>query len=309
MNHRRSRLAAGLCVALSVAGLTAISAAPAAPAEPAAPAADKIGVVTKRTGTEVSIPPNLSGQAVAKCRRGETLIGGGAIGEGAGFLVVFLRASGPDPNNARRWLARGFNNDGTTAHGLTAYAMCAKSARRDRIGVIVRQGGTAAEVPPTESGKDTTNCRSDERLVGGGAEGTGTNDASALLTASAPDPTRSRRWLAKAVNNDFADPQLLRAFAFCARPARPDRVEKIVKRGGAAITVDPVTSGTASAKCRNNERLVGGGAIEDGEGTIGVLLRTSAPHPSNSRRWRASGFNFDPVESHTLRAFAFCASS
>ena len=300
MSHRRSRLAASLCVVLSVAGLTAIGAAPAAQA------ADKIGTVTKRTGTTVSIAAQASGKAVAKCRSGETLVGGGAIADGTNSLNVFLRASGPDPSNARRWLARGFNNDFTNPHNLTAYAMCAKSARRDRVGLIVRSGGAAKQLALGTGGKDTANCRSDERLVGGGAEGTGTTDDAVFLTASAPDPTRSRRWLTTGFNNDFANPQSLRAFAFCARPAQPDRVEKIVKRGGDKITVASMTSGTASAKCRSNERLVGGGAIDDGAGNVGVLLQRSAPHPSSSRRWRATGFNFDGAN-HTLRAFALCA--
>ena len=121
---------------LSIAGLATISA-------PAAQAADRVGTVTKRTGATVTIAPGLSAQATATCRRGETLIGGGALGEGTSFNAVFLRASGPDPGNARRWLARGYNNDAAN-HGLTAYAMCAKSARRDRVGVIVRSGGAAA---------------------------------------------------------------------------------------------------------------------------------------------------------------------
>ena len=205
-------------------------------------------------------------------------------------------------------MARGFNNDGLNSHGLTAYAMCAKSAGNDKIGVIVRSGGAAADVPSGKSGTDTANCRSDERLVGGGAAGTGTPPSSVLLTASAPDPTRSRRYLARGFNNNFATPQLLRAFAFCARKANPDRAEQVVKPGGDQITVASLTIGTVFAACRNNERLVGGGVIEDGARAIGVLLSSSAPHPNNSRRWRASGFNFDGV-SHTMRAFAFCAKS
>jgi hypothetical protein len=128
-----------------------------------------------------------------------------------------------------------------------------------------------------------------------------------LLTASAPDPTRSRRYLARGFNNS-GSPQDLRAFAFCARKANPDKVERVVKRAGDQITVPAVTVGTVSANCRNNERLVGGGVIEDGQGAIGVLLTSSGPHPSNSRRWRASGLNFDG-SSHTMRAFAFCAKS
>jgi hypothetical protein len=301
MSHRRSRLAAGVCVVLSVAGLTAISA-------PQAQAVDKIGTVTKRTGTTVSIGPSTSGQATATCRNNETLIGGGAIGDGTSTQIIFLRASGPSPSNPRRWVARGFNNDGVSPHGLTAYAMCAKSAGNDKIGVIVRSGGAAADVAAGTSGTDTANCRSDERLVGGGADGTGVPPSSVLLTASAPDPTRSRRYLAKGFNNNFADPQFLRAFAFCARKANPDRVERIVKRAGDQISVAAVTVGTVSAACRNNEKLVGGGVIEDGLGAIGVLLSSSAPHPNNSRRWRATGFNFDGA-SHTMQAFAFCAKS
>ena len=300
MSHRRSRMAAGLCVVLSVAGLATVSA-------PAAQAADQVGTVTKRTGATVTIAPGLSAQATATCRRGETLIGGGALGEGTSFQAVFLRASGPDPGNARRWLARGYNNDGAN-HELTAYAMCAKSARRDRVGVIVRSGGAAADLAAGLAGNDTANCRSDERLVNGGAEGSGTGAGAALLTVSAPHPSRPRRWLATAYNNSGV-PQTLRAFAFCARPAQPDRVERIVKRAGALIAVAGTTSGTATANCRRSERLVGGGVLSDvGNGILGVLLQSSAPHPSNSRRWRAAGFNFDGA-SHNLRAFAFCAKS
>ncbi|HET9423190.1 MAG TPA: hypothetical protein VFO49_18770 [Nocardioides sp.] len=301
MSHRRSRLAAAICLALSVAGLSAVS-------SPAAQAVDKIGTVTKRTGATVSIAASSSGQAVATCRNNETLIGGGAIGDGASTQVVFLRASGPSPSNPRRWVARGFNNDGANPHGLTAYAMCAKSAGNDKIGVIVRSGGAAADLPIGSSGTDTANCRSDERLVGGGAQGTGVPGTSVLLTASAPDPARARRYLAKGFNNNFASPEQLRAFAFCARKANPDRVERVVKRAGAQISVASLNAGTVSASCRNNEKLVGGGVIEDGLGAIGVLLSSSAPHPSNSRRWRASGFNFDGA-SHTMQAFAFCAKS
>jgi hypothetical protein len=293
-------LAAAICVALSVAGLSAIN-------TPAAQAVDKIGTVTKRTGATVSIAPSSSGQATATCRRGETLIGGGALGDGTNAQNVFLRASGPSPHNARRWVARGFNNDGVNPHGLTAFAMCAKSAGNDRIGVIVRSGGAAANLAGFTGGQDTANCRSDERLVGGGAEGTGTAPSSVLLTGSAPDPTRSRRYLATGFNN-VGTAQQLRAFAFCARKANPDKVERVVKRAGDQITVAAATVGTVSAKCRNNERLVGGGVIEDGAGLIGVLLQSSAPHPSNSRRWRATGFNFDGA-SHSMQAFAFCAKS
>ncbi|HWM05663.1 MAG TPA: hypothetical protein VNP92_25255 [Actinophytocola sp.] len=302
MKHRRSRLAAGLCVVVSVAGLTAIGNAPAAQA------AEKISVVIKRTGTTISVGPEQSGQASAKCRRGETLIGGGALGNGTGSQDVFLRGSAPHPRNARRWLARGYNNDGANPHGLTAYAMCAKPARRDRIGVIVRSGGPAKVLALGTSGRDTANCRSDERLVGGGAEGSGAASAAVLLTASAPHPARARRWLTIGFNNDFGAPHKLRAFAFCARPARPDKVERIVKRPGDRITVAALTNGTASAKCRRNERLVGGGALDDGKRAIGVLLKSSAPHPSNARRWRADGYNFDS-QSHRLRAFALCAKS
>ena len=144
--------------------------------------------------------------------------------------------------------------------------------------------------------------------MSGGAQGSGTAALAALLTVSAPQPNRSRRWLASAYNNSGV-PQTLRAFAFCARPAQPDRVERIVKRAGALIAVAGMTAGTATANCRRSERLVGGGVISDvGNGIAGVILSSSAPHPSNSRRWRAAGFNFD-VASHNLRAFAFCAKS
>lgn len=297
MRNRRSRLAAVLCVVLSMAGLATVTA-------PAAPAADQVEVVKKRTGATVSIGPGLSAQATAKCKRGETLIGGGAFGEGTLFNTVFLRASAPDPSNDRRWLARGYNNDAAN-HDLTAYAMCAKSARRDRVGVVVRSGGDAAGVASGLAGSDNATCRSDERLVSGGAEGSGAGP-STLLTVSAPDPSQSRKWLATAYNNS-GDPQTLRAFAFCSRPARPDRVERIVKRGGDTIALAGNTEGAATATCRRGERLVGGGAISDvGTGILGVLLTVSAPHQSNFRRWRAAGFNFD-AESHNLRAFVLCA--
>jgi len=302
MSHRRSRLAAGLCVALSVAGLSTIGGAPAAQA------ADKVGTVTKRTGAPVSIGPGLSAQATAKCRRGETLIGGGAFGEGTSSNTVFLRASAPDPGKARRWLARGYNNDFGANHDLTAYAMCAKSARRDRVGVIVRSNSVATDLAADVAGNDTAGCRRDERLVSGGARGSGTPPESTLLTVSAPDPIRARRWLATGYNNSGAT-QTLRAYAFCARAARPDQVHRIVKRAGSPVAVAGLSAGTATARCRRGERLVGGGALSDvGVGISGVLLSTSAPHPSNSRRWSTSGFNFDGV-SHNLRAIAFCASS
>ncbi len=304
MKSRRSRLAVGLCVALSVAGLSTIS------GPPAAHAADKVGTITKRTGAPVSIGPGLSAQATAKCRRGETLIGGGAFGAGTSSNAVFLRASGPDPGNARRWLARGYNNDFFANHDLTAYAMCAKSARRDRVGVIVRSNSVATELAGFTAGSDTAGCRRDERLVSGGARGSGTPPASTLLTVSAPDPTRSRRWLATGFNNDSGAAQTLRAFAFCARPAQPDRVERIVKRAGSQVEVAGMSAGTATARCRRGERLVGGGALSDvGTGLAGIVLATSAPHPSNPRRWSASGHNFDTAASHNLRAVAFCARS
>jgi hypothetical protein len=177
--------------------------------------------------------------------------------------------------------------------------------------VIVRERGAVKTLATgAPDGKATAKCRSDERLVSGGAVGTGTGPASVILKASVPDPTRGRRWLAQASNNDFVGPQTLRAYAFCARPARPDRVEKIVKRAGAPVTVAPGTTGTAFAKCRRSEKLVGGGALGTG-GTaateIGLLLNASAPHPTNARRWRATGNNFDAVP-RTLRVFAFCAS-
>ncbi len=304
MKHRRSRLAAGLCVVLSVAGLSAVA------ATPAAHAADEVGTLTKRTGATVSIGPTLSAQATAKCRRGETLIGGGAFGEGTSSNSVFLRASGPDPGHARRWLARGYNNDVVANHDLTAYAMCAKSARRDRVGVIVRSNGDATELAGFTAGDDTATCRRDERLVSGGARGSGTPPGSMLLTVSAPDPTRSRRWLATGFNNNAGAPETLRAFAFCARSARPDRVERIVKRAGNPVAVAANAVGTATARCRRGERLVGGGALSDvGTGIAGLLLQTSAPHPSSSRRWTTSAFNFDTGASHNLRTFAFCAKS
>jgi hypothetical protein len=296
-------------MALSVAGLSTISGPPAAQGAQAAQAAEEIDTVTKRTGAPVSIGPTLSAQATAKCRRGETLIGGGALGAGTSFQAVFLRASGPDPGNARRWLARGYNNDFGANHDLTAYAMCAKSARRDRVGVIVRSNSVATELAGDTAGNDTAGCRRDERLVSGGARGSGTPPGSMLLTVSAPDPTRARRWLATGYNNGVAT-ETLRAFAFCARPARPDRVERIVKRAGNSVAVAANTEGTATARCRRSERLVGGGALSDvGVGIQGVLLRTSAPDPNNSRRWSTSGFNFDGATSHNLRAVAFCARS
>ena len=79
--------------------------------------------------------------------------------------------------------------------------------------------------------------------------------------------------------------------------------------GGVAETVRVVRSGDGGLLFWFGT-LVGGGALSDvGTGLAGIVLATSAPHPSNPRRWSASGHNFDTAASHNLRAVAFCARS
>ena len=144
MNPRPARHLAG-----ALATLLAATLLPAAVGHPsAALAADRVGSVVKRHGDPVAVPPLSAADASATCRRGETLIGGGATGAASDILSMFLRSSAPDPNSSRRWVVRTYNNDSEDAELLTAYAFCARAARRDRVGVIVRMSGTARTVDP-----------------------------------------------------------------------------------------------------------------------------------------------------------------
>jgi len=314
MRNLRTRLSVTACVALSAAGLAVVgppaagSAAtgPAAAAPSAARAVDKVGKVVKRVGKKVTIAPGLDAKARARCRAGETLVGGGAVVDGTDSKTIFLRASAPDPANARRWLAHGYNND-AAPRKITAVAMCAKRARRDKVGVVVRTIAEPTTLAAFVSGSDTATCRAGERLVGGGASGGGTAPSAVFISISAPDPAAPRRWRATGFNNDLTNAHDLRATAFCARAARPDKIGRIVKRAGANVTLAAMTAGSASASCRRGERLVGGGAIGTGAtGIQGVLLTRSAPVSGSPRRWRAAGFNFGTAD-QKLRAFALCA--
>ena len=301
MNPRSVRhLASALATLLAATLLPAI-------AQPPALAADRVGLVVKRQGDAVAVLPNTVGAASAACRRGETLIGGGAITDGADFFGIFLRVSAPDPKNARRWIVRGFSNDSEDYRSLRAYAFCARAAHKDRVGVIVRKRGTAKSVDPAVVQNVFATCQRGETLVNGGALGTGAGrTAGVLLRASGPDPDKARRWFVKGYNNNVEEKRTMRAFAFCARASSPDRVQRIVKRAGPSVAVPGDGVADAFASCKRGEDLVGGGAFGTGTGYDGIFLQVSAPDPNKARRWLARGANSSEETEH-VRAYAFCA--
>ena len=173
---------------------------------------DHVTKIVKRAGDPVSAQPGQIADAFAKCRSGERLVGGGALGGGrpAGDR---LKASGPDPSNARRWFASAVNSDVVNPNNLTAFAFCARSGGPDHVRRIVKRAGNPVSVQTVQTADAFAKCRASEDLVGGGALAGGPGN---VLKVSAPDPNHARRWLARARNGDPA-PHNLTAFAFCAR--------------------------------------------------------------------------------------------
>jgi hypothetical protein len=288
LTRRRRRLLLGLAAVWCASGA------------PSAWAADHVTKIVKRAGTPVAVQPSQDADAFAKCRSGEKLVGGGAIGEG-GAVGDVLRISAPDPNHARRWFARASNED-AAPHDLTAFAFCARSGGKDHVTKIVERTGNPVSAQPGQVADAFARCRSGERLVGGGAFGGG-RPAGDRLKASGPDPSNARRWFASAVDSDVVNPNNLTASAFCARSGGSDHVRRIAKRGGNPVSVQTVQAVDAFAKCRASEALVGGGALAAGPGNV---LKVSAPDPSHDRRWLARARNGD-IAPHNLTAFAFCA--
>lgn len=289
-------------VLVVAAGLFATAVASAPPAQ----ARDRVGKIVKREGTPVTVGPGEIGTAYAKCRPGETLIGGGAASDGAGVPGPALLASAPVPGSQRLWMARvtNVNQGGDTPRDVLAFAYCAKPAARDRIGVIVKRSGRKKEIDSAKGyGSATARCRRGERLVGGGGGGIGP----AQLQVSAPHGSKPRKWFVRAYTIASV-PSSVKAFAYCARPARRDTIGRIVRRKSPTVDVAYPWSVSISARCRRTERLVGGGAIGGVNAGGGVFLQFSGPQPKHPRRWQVRGVNqhFHP-ETKTLRAFAFCA--
>jgi hypothetical protein len=86
--------------------------------------AEQLGPVKQRSKV-VEVPVDETARAVAKCRRGEQLLGGGATLPGADPAEhPSVEQSGPA--GKRKWVAIGNNDDSVLTANLRATAICLK---------------------------------------------------------------------------------------------------------------------------------------------------------------------------------------
>jgi hypothetical protein len=179
----------------------------------------------KRRGLEVRskktfIGPQDPGQAVARCRRGMKVVGGGFGTQGfskrAGPRVLTLTSR---RIGSRQWRVEGFNmggdgsSNGARPGTLIAYAYCQKDPPK------LVAASKRVEVPVAQVTSAKAKCPRGSSAYSGGFDGniklSADPSASAAFTSKRAD--RARAWKLEALNISDTSPGHVTAFAYCRR--------------------------------------------------------------------------------------------
>jgi hypothetical protein len=166
-----------------------------------------------RRSTTVRVPPLGAGAAVARCRRGETLLSAGfrnSIERGGPHVVV----DGMRRVGVRNLRVTGANLSVVSAGRLTAYAYCGHARRP-----LVRTQSEA--VPPGGKVRLVARCPEKARGFGfrtdlfGGFQAGPADPSTGAVSSPAQFRSTGDRIVVTAVNRDLTAPMQMTAFVYC----------------------------------------------------------------------------------------------
>jgi hypothetical protein len=154
--------------------------------------------------------------------------------------------------------------------------------------------------PYPDTGSATAKCKRGQKVISGGFEAPDI-DHRFFETGALPFKALKqggRKWAATAVNYAH-NTALLTVDAYC-------REGKKLKARSANIDVAPNSEGSATATCKQSERVVSGGfAVLNFEFTETEVLAYRSIKASK-RKWTVAGHNYSSGAPGTLVAYAYC---